>query len=71
MKNREDEIIKEVFNSICMRAIVSYVYNSIPSDCHGSPEKVRAWLAKFRGGCEHNRIIKHSGSSCNDCGAVL
>lgn len=25
--------------------IVHYVHNEIPSACHGSPEKVRAWLS--------------------------
>jgi len=24
--------------------IVKYVYNCLPSRCHGSPEKVKAWL---------------------------
>jgi len=24
--------------------ICSYIYNEIPSPCHGSPEKVQAWL---------------------------
>ena len=24
--------------------IVSYIYNELPSGCHGSPERVRAWL---------------------------
>ncbi len=28
--------------------ICGYVYNELPSACHGSPEQVRAWLAKFR-----------------------
>jgi len=36
-------------NTICMRAIVAYVYNYIPNTCHGSPEIVRGWLDKFRG----------------------
>lgn len=29
--------------------IVAYCYNDIPSDSWGSPEKVEAWLNKFRG----------------------
>jgi hypothetical protein len=28
--------------------ICSYVYNDMPAVCHGSPEKVDAWLAKKR-----------------------
>jgi hypothetical protein len=28
-------------------AYVAYLYNEAPSQCHGSPEKVRAWLAHF------------------------
>ena len=27
--------------------ICNFVYNDIPMSCHGSPEKVRAWLNKF------------------------
>jgi hypothetical protein len=26
-----------------MRSILSYVYNELPSNCHGSPAKVKAW----------------------------
>ena len=26
--------------------ICSYVYNNMPSDCHGSPEKVDNWLQR-------------------------
>lgn len=35
MQNRED-----IFE------ICQYVYNDIPSACHGSTEKVRAWLSR-------------------------
>jgi hypothetical protein len=28
-------------------AYVGYLYNETPSQCHGSPEKVHAWIAKF------------------------
>jgi hypothetical protein len=28
-------------------AFVAYLYNEAPSGCHGSPEKVRAWLSHF------------------------
>ncbi len=31
-------------NTKYMRNICAYVYNDIPSVCHGSPEKVRDWL---------------------------
>jgi len=33
-------------NRHCMFAILSYVYNHIPLACHGSPEKVDAWIEK-------------------------
>lgn len=29
-----------------IKEIVSYVYWEIPANCHGSPEKVREWIAK-------------------------
>lgn len=29
-----------------MFEICSYVYNELPFNCHGSPEKVQAWLAQ-------------------------
>jgi hypothetical protein len=35
-------------NRASLFEICSYVYNELPSICHGSPEKVDAWLAKFR-----------------------
>lgn len=28
--------------------ICSYVYNELPSSCHGSPEKVKEWIEKFK-----------------------
>ena len=28
-------------------AYAAYLYNEAPSQCHGSPEKVRAWAKKF------------------------
>lgn len=31
-------------NLDALRHIFMYVYNRIPSDCWGSPEKVRAWI---------------------------
>ena len=34
-------------NTRDMREILRYVYNEIPSDCHGSREKVDAWLGHF------------------------
>jgi hypothetical protein len=27
-----------------LHAIVGFIYNHAPSNCHGSPEKVKAWL---------------------------
>lgn len=35
-----DEESRKVLLQIC-----HYVYNELPSACHGSPEKVRAWLS--------------------------
>ena len=35
-------------NSEDMAEIVGYVYNEMPIGCHGSPEKVRAWLDSFK-----------------------
>jgi len=31
-------------NRQCLFHIVSYIYNELPMDCWGSPEKVRDWL---------------------------
>ncbi len=31
-------------NFAAMGEIVRYIYNHTPSNCHGSPERVRAWL---------------------------
>ena len=36
----DDENIKNMFD------IVKYCYNEIPSECWGSPEKVKNWLSK-------------------------
>jgi len=36
---RADHINKQLLPEICM-----YVYNEMPSTCHGSPEKVKLWL---------------------------
>ncbi len=33
-----------------MHAIVAYIYNKMPMHCHGSPEKVDAWIASWRTG---------------------
>lgn len=35
---RADDENKQLLPEICM-----YVYNEIPSSCHGSPEKVKEW----------------------------
>ena len=34
-------------NMANLPAYVSYFYNEAPSACHGSSEKVKAWLEKF------------------------
>jgi len=34
-----------------LKDIVAYVYNDMPSECWGSPEKVRAWRALFDTEC--------------------
>jgi hypothetical protein len=31
-------------NIRCIRGIVMFVYNELPNGCHGSPDKVKAWL---------------------------
>jgi hypothetical protein len=38
-----------------IREIAWYVANALPSDCWGSPEKVKAWLAKGCPGCPQCR----------------
>ena len=35
----------DVFNRMTLFDICGYVYNEIPAPCHGSPEKVREWIA--------------------------
>lgn len=37
-------------NRAAMFSICGYVYNELPSACHGSPEKVKAWLKAREGG---------------------
>jgi len=32
------------FNRVALFNICKYVYNNLPVDCHGSPEKVKRWL---------------------------
>lgn len=32
-------------NMANLPAYTAYLYNRVPSSCHGSPEKVKAWLA--------------------------
>lgn len=29
-----------------LRALLTYLYNDVPNICHGSPERVREWLAR-------------------------
>ncbi|MBI4099599.1 hypothetical protein HY440_01185 [Candidatus Microgenomates bacterium] len=36
----------DIENTADMAEIVGYVYNEMPMSCHGSPEKVKAWLAR-------------------------
>jgi hypothetical protein len=38
----------DIYNRDCLFEICEYVYNHIPLSCHGSPEKVRAWLDMHR-----------------------
>jgi len=40
---RADSYNRATIHQICM-----YIYNDMPSPCHGSPEKVTAWLARFK-----------------------
>lgn len=35
-------------NRACLFTICDYIYNNTPSDCHGSPQKVKDWLAQLR-----------------------
>lgn len=37
------------YNRATIYQICSYIYNELPSTCHGSPEKVRAHLASGAG----------------------
>jgi hypothetical protein len=36
----------DMFNRETLYDICRYVYNELPSACHGSPEKVREWLKR-------------------------
>jgi hypothetical protein len=36
------------YNIDAMHSIVGYVYNRIPSACHGSHDKFNAWAARVR-----------------------
>lgn len=38
------------YNRATIHQICSYVYNEMPHTCHGSPERVAAWLAQFAKG---------------------
>ena len=35
-------------NRFALFDICRYVYNELPGGCHGSPERVRAWLKAFQ-----------------------
>jgi hypothetical protein len=48
-------LANDLFESVCradednyaaLRSIVNYVYNCMPSPCHGSREKVAAWTSE-------------------------
>lgn len=39
-------VTADVDSLACLLGIVHYVYNALPSGCHGSPEKVKAWLER-------------------------
>ena len=36
------------YNRATIHQICSYVYNEMPADCHGSPERVEAWYRMHR-----------------------
>ena len=36
----------DVYNRASLHAICGYIYMEIPSDCHGSREKVEAWYER-------------------------
>jgi hypothetical protein len=38
----------DIENKATLFEICSYVYNELPSSCHGSPEIVKEWLVKIR-----------------------
>lgn len=43
--------------------ICEYVYNETPAACHGSPEKVRAWLRMK----QEERQAKQTSCQCSEC----
>lgn len=36
----------DVENRFALFNICAFIYNDTPADCHGSPEKVKAWLER-------------------------
>ena len=38
------------YNRATLFQICSYIWNELPSSCHGSPEEVQAWYASFEEG---------------------
>ena len=36
--------LADMGNRLALFEICDYIYNETPSGCHGSPEKVRAWM---------------------------
>ena len=37
--------LEDEFNILIIPQICSYIYNEIPLNCYGNPERVDAWLA--------------------------
>jgi hypothetical protein len=42
---REAILLADDVNIDLLPQIVRYIYNEVPSECWGSPEKARTWLA--------------------------
>ena len=55
---RADEYKRECLFNIC-----HYIYNKLPMSCHGSPEKVRAWLKPVS---DEELLTDHTGMSTDE-----
>lgn len=45
--NLREAVLRADTNSLAaLRDIVLFIYNEMPSDCHGSKEKVEAWIKR-------------------------